>query len=465
MADAITLAVVGHPNEGKSSVVSTLAEDDQVPVSAVPGETRRCHLYKVVVDGEELLRLVDTPGFDQPRRTLRWFQDHAVQSGNPAKAFLEAHAGRPEFGMECELLRPIAEGAGILYVVDASRPIRPEDEAEIEILRLTGRPRIALINAKEEGSAYRDAWASVFSRSFNSTWEFNAHRATFAERIALLEALRHIHQDWGAPLARVIGSLEEDWRERMERCADAILDGVEEMVRLRVARRLGGEGRRREDLEKNLQEDYQRKLEAVERRCHERIRGEFKHNLFNPEPDARLEHGLMAATTWKLLGLTLPQFRRAMVVAGAAGGAAADLAASGITFGVFTAAGATSGFVLARYAFSPLAAMKVSISRLKLALGRREMAIGPATNPQLVAVFIDRALIYARQAANWAHARRAATCPGTYEGKVGVVAGWNDEAQKTLRGYHKALWRSNAEAAVRHRRELQALLVEELQGK
>ena len=31
-------AIVGHPNEGKSSVVSTLAEDDSVRISAYPGE-------------------------------------------------------------------------------------------------------------------------------------------------------------------------------------------------------------------------------------------------------------------------------------------------------------------------------------------------------------------------------------------------------------------------------------------
>ena len=32
-------AVIGHPNEGKSAVVSTLSEDDSVRVSPYPGET------------------------------------------------------------------------------------------------------------------------------------------------------------------------------------------------------------------------------------------------------------------------------------------------------------------------------------------------------------------------------------------------------------------------------------------
>lgn len=34
-------AVIGHPNEGKSSVVATLVENDRIRISPVPGETDR----------------------------------------------------------------------------------------------------------------------------------------------------------------------------------------------------------------------------------------------------------------------------------------------------------------------------------------------------------------------------------------------------------------------------------------
>jgi Predicted GTPase len=37
--EILSFAIVGHPNEGKSSVVSTLAEDDSVRVTPIPGET------------------------------------------------------------------------------------------------------------------------------------------------------------------------------------------------------------------------------------------------------------------------------------------------------------------------------------------------------------------------------------------------------------------------------------------
>ena len=42
------------------------------------------------------------------------------------------------FKDECELLKPIIEGAGVLYVVDGSRPYGRQYEAEMEILSEAG---------------------------------------------------------------------------------------------------------------------------------------------------------------------------------------------------------------------------------------------------------------------------------------------------------------------------------------
>jgi len=54
-------AIVGHPNEGKSAVVSTLAEDDTVRVTPYPGETIECQTFPVIIDGHEIIRFIDTP--------------------------------------------------------------------------------------------------------------------------------------------------------------------------------------------------------------------------------------------------------------------------------------------------------------------------------------------------------------------------------------------------------------------
>ncbi len=147
-------AVVGHPNEGKSSVLSTLAEDDSVRISPMPGETRECQTFPVTIDGKEIIRFTDTPGFQNPRKTLQWMQEYDGKDEELIRNFIVAHKDDPAFHDDCHLLQPILRGAGIIFVVDGSRPLRNTDKAEMEILRLTGCPRMAIINCKEEETAW-----------------------------------------------------------------------------------------------------------------------------------------------------------------------------------------------------------------------------------------------------------------------------------------------------------------------
>jgi len=189
-------AIVGHPNEGKSSVVSTLAEDDSVRVSPTPGETIKCQTFSVMIDNKEIIRFTDTPGFQNPKQTLKWIKNYQGPDNLIIEVFLQTHKDDQDFRDDCELFNPIAHGAGIIYVVDGSRPLRNVDKAEMDILRLTGRPRMAIINCKGNETGYLNQWKSEFRKHFNSTRLFNAHKATYAERIDLLESLKGIDQDW-----------------------------------------------------------------------------------------------------------------------------------------------------------------------------------------------------------------------------------------------------------------------------
>lgn len=77
-------AVVGHPNKGKSSVVATLSRNDAIAIALEPGTTRHHQAYPMSVDGQLLYTLVDTPGFQRPRRVLQWLQAHSLDATDPA---------------------------------------------------------------------------------------------------------------------------------------------------------------------------------------------------------------------------------------------------------------------------------------------------------------------------------------------------------------------------------------------
>jgi hypothetical protein len=404
-SDAVPeFAIVGHPNEGKSSVVSTLAEDDSVRISPTPGETIHCQTFPVVIDGREIIRFVDTPGFQNPKQTLVWMKNYQGSDELLLESFYESHRGDPGFKNDCELFTPIKKGAGIIYVVDGSRPLRTVDKAEMEILRLTGRPRMAIINCKEEDEAYLDSWKNEFRKHFNSVRVFNAHKATYAERIALLENLKSIDQDWESALETVISAFMRDWEHRNNITVEIIctmLAGCLEYTVVKNYRDRFNE----ETVKERLQEEYARDIEKIEKSAHLKIRKRFKQNIFDYHLPAHsiLREDLFSEKTWQVLGLSPKQLITTAGLAGGAVGAALDVAAAGLTFGIFTIIGGAVGAGWAAFGGGKRLS-KAKVSGLKL--GGQQIKIGPNENIQFSYILIDRALIFYSHVINWAHGRR-----------------------------------------------------------
>lgn len=397
-------AILGHPNEGKSSVLSTLAEDDSVRVSPTPGETTECRSFPMVIDGREVLRFTDTPGFQNPARVLAELKKRGQSGENPLTEFRNFAATVPELHDDWELLGPVERGAGIIYVVDGSRPVRNVDKAEMEILRLTGKPRMAVINAKEQNDEYLEAWKNEFRKNFNSNRVFNAHRATYAERIHLLEALKSIDQDWQQPLSLVVEAFKKDWAARNEATVEIIAGLLTDSLSLQLTDNVGAEqeaGRCREKLFLL----YSDTLAHQEKIAHQRIRGLFKHNIFNYElPIHSVLHAdLFDERTWQLLGLTKKQVVIAGGLGGAAIGAGLEMATLGHSLGIFTVAGTVAGALGALFggqSFSDKAEI------MGIPLGGERVQVGPAKSIGLLFVLLNRSLLYYRHTINWAHGRR-----------------------------------------------------------
>jgi GTPase Era involved in 16S rRNA processing len=397
-------AILGHPNEGKSSVVSTLAEDDSVRISPIPGETKKSGVYPVEIDGREVIRFIDTPGFQNPRQTLDWFRSFKGPDHMILKEFLAAHQSSPEFSDECELLSPLADGAGIIFVVDGSRPLRNTDKIEMEILRMTGLPRMAVINAKEVHHAeFLEDWRTESRKYFNNVRKFDAHRATYAERIDLLESLKMIDQDWQPALAEVIKAFKQNWQFRINYSSQIITDMLKSISQHRIKKSCKSEDEV-PGLTKQLQSDFQNDVVNIERSAHKKIRQQFKHNIFNYELPAYsiIKEDLFAKKSWRLLGLKQWQIAAAGGGGGGAVGAKIDLALAGLGFGVFTAIGGLIGAGSAAYAAKQAAGAKVK----GLPLGRLRVQVGPLKNEQFLFIILDRALIYFSHVINWAHSRR-----------------------------------------------------------
>ncbi|MCI0350558.1 MAG: tRNA uridine-5-carboxymethylaminomethyl(34) synthesis GTPase MnmE [Acidobacteriales bacterium] len=116
--EGLTLAIVGRPNVGKSSLFNRLVERERAIVTATPGTTRDLVTETVAIDGIPV-RLVDTAG-------LRVSSEEAETIG--IQKSYEA----------------LAEADLVLAVLDVSQPSSPDDEHLLK--KLEGHPAIVVEN-------------------------------------------------------------------------------------------------------------------------------------------------------------------------------------------------------------------------------------------------------------------------------------------------------------------------------
>ena len=457
-------AIIGHPNEGKSSVLSTLAEDDSVRVSSTPGETTVCRTFPVLIDGREMLRFTDTPGFQNPGRVLSELKKRFSESINPIKEFRVFAASIPELHDDSELLAPLERGAGIIYIVDGSRPVRNVDRAEMEILRLSGRPRMAIINCKEDEEKHLEAWKNEFRKNFNSNRRFNAHRATYSERISLLEALKSIDQDWQDTLDEVVSIFKADWQNRNNVTADIITTLLQDALTFKLHANINTTTDTEQTRQK-LFTQYSEKIRFKERNSHTQIKRLFKHNIFNYElPQHSLLHeDLFDKKTWQLLGLTQKQLIIAGGLGGAAIGASLDVAALGHGLGMFTAMGSMAG---ALGAFLGGEKFSEQAEILGVSLGGNQIQIGPTKSIDLLFVLLNRSLLFYQYTINWAHGRRDYESLEQSESDKTPASGftrdWPASRIKVCHAFFKSVQKTNGNAS-QPREDFRKLLLEAME--
>jgi tRNA modification GTPase len=119
--DGLTLAIVGRPNAGKSSLFNRLVERDRAIVTATPGTTRDLVTERISLDGIPL-ELVDTAGL---RESLEEVEQLGIARSREA----------------------LADAAIVLVVLDATQPLNEEEHRLL--VAVEGRPALIVINKSD----------------------------------------------------------------------------------------------------------------------------------------------------------------------------------------------------------------------------------------------------------------------------------------------------------------------------
>ena len=135
-----TIAVVGRPNVGKSTLFNRLAGKPLAIVDDRPGVTRDRREARGRL-GDIPLRIIDTAGFD------------------------DADATKLGTDMRAQTERALADSDVCLFIIDAREGLTALDQAFAEVVRRSGKPIILIAN-KAEGRAGLDGISESYSLGF-----------------------------------------------------------------------------------------------------------------------------------------------------------------------------------------------------------------------------------------------------------------------------------------------------------
>lgn len=170
MTEPLKLAVVGHTNVGKTSLLRTLTRDVGFgEVSHRPSTTRHVEGARLSVDGEPLLELYDTPGLEDAIALLDYLERlerPGERLDGPARLerFLQGSEARQRFEQEAKVLRQLLASNAGLYVIDAREPVLAKYRDELEVLANCGKPLLPVLNFVASSQHREPEWREALAR-------------------------------------------------------------------------------------------------------------------------------------------------------------------------------------------------------------------------------------------------------------------------------------------------------------
>lgn len=236
MADTlIKIALVGHTNTGKTSLLRTLTRDTTFgEVADRPGTTRHVEGARLRLDGRPVLEWFDTPGMEDSIALLEYLERldrPGERLDGPARIrrFLDTPEAHGRYEQEARVLTKMLDCDAALYVIDARDPVLGKHRDELAILAACGRPLLPVLNFVNAPAHRADEWRDAMARlGLHAVVEFDTVAPPLDGEQQLYAKLGVLLDRHAGALARLSDSLAAQRRERhaaaYELVADLLID-------------------------------------------------------------------------------------------------------------------------------------------------------------------------------------------------------------------------------------------------
>lgn len=233
--EPLRLAVVGHTNTGKTSILRTLLRDVYFGEVKNEAATTR-HVERAQLTdsqtGEALVTLYDTPGLEDASGLMDWLEENTASRRDGierlqqflAADIAQGHASTinyttidtdnfDDYSQEAKVIRQLLASDMAIYVVDAREPVLGKYKDELAILSWAAIPVMPVFNFTDSQDANIDAWQTMLARrNLHISTRFDSVAFEFTDEMRLWQNLATMltHAEM---LEQLMQRRTEDWAQ------------------------------------------------------------------------------------------------------------------------------------------------------------------------------------------------------------------------------------------------------------
>lgn len=176
----LRIAVVGHGNTGKTSLLRTLLRHrDFGEVKDESGTTNKVMKGKVADDAGVIAVLTDTPGIEDSERLRKEIESGPIDPRKDRRTLLDRFLASPVAAgclrREAASVDAALNAHALLYVIDVREDPKPRHDDELFVLAATARPIVAVLNYTADHPTRSKRWLTVCRRQIvHNVLEFDA---------------------------------------------------------------------------------------------------------------------------------------------------------------------------------------------------------------------------------------------------------------------------------------------------
>ena len=235
--EPLKLAVVGHTNTGKTSLLRTLLRDMYFGEVKNEAATTR-HVERALISdsqtGENLVALFDTPGLEDASGLMDWLEDNTASRRDGIERlqqFLASDIAKSDaqgdglnnvledYSQEAKVIRQLLSSDMAIYVIDAREPVLGKYKDELAILSWSAIPVMPVFNFTDSQDANISDWQTMLARrNLHISTRFDSVAFEFEDEMTLWQNLATMltHPD---TLNQLIVRRREDWAQLHEQAS------------------------------------------------------------------------------------------------------------------------------------------------------------------------------------------------------------------------------------------------------